>query len=61
MKLSIYEVYGQMDDEIRQWCKEHEIRFRNNIEKNRIAFIGTDDSLEELHNEFFEEYEFKLK
>ena len=59
MKNYKYVVYGKLDNEIEHWCEKHNIE--HSVDGNRIAFVGTDNSLKDLHNEFFNEYEFELE
>ncbi len=54
-----YEVFGLLSEDIKDFCNENKITFSS--DERLCYFTGNKQSLNKLHNEFFNEYEFNLK
>ena len=57
----VYEVFGELDTELQQYCVLHHIKYITNTKDKTIKFIASEEKLEKLHNDFFDEYSFELK
>lgn len=62
----IYEVVCDIDNdsEVREYCFSNNIDcIKNGSIKNGklCSFVGSKEKLEELHNNFFNEYEFEIR